>query len=456
MSWFSKANVAQVFIHRQSLPVILQTEVAECGLACLAMIAACHGHDVDLPGLRRRFPISLKGATLARLIDIAQRMGLHSRPLRLEMEYLPQLKTPCILHWDMNHFVVLKRVTARGLQIHDPGRGAHVVSLREAGERFTGIALELTPVVDFVPPKARERISLRALAGRIDGLAAALVHVAALAFAFEVFGLVAPLYLQWVLDHVLVSGDYGQLDVLALGFLLAVGLQAMLSAARGWAISGIGATVGAQWAANLFGHLLRLPLEYFEKRSAGDLLSRFASLQSIQQTLTGNFVESILDGLTASCTLVLLALYSPRLTVVVVVGFSLYGMLRWLGYRRLESIKEEQLTHLARQQTQLIESIRGVQTIKLATSKRIDRRGWPTRSLKSRIAMSACSASASHSARLPRRSSVRSGYWWYGLLREWSCKACSLPACWWCSSFTRISLPRACAAWSTSGSSFVC
>lgn len=354
---------------RRALPVLLQTEVAECALACLAMVAVFHGHDVDVAGLRRRFPISLKGATLVRVIEIAHALGLESRPLRTEVAHLSALRAPSILHWDMNHFVVLKRATARGLEIHDPVRGLVRISAREAGERFTGVALELAPGAGFAPIRARERVSLAALTGRIEGLAAALTHVAGLALAFELFALCAPLYLQWVLDQVLVSSDFGLLDLLAIGFAFAVAFQAGLSAARGWAISSIGATMSAQWASNLFGHLLRLPLEFFEKRRTGDLLSRFDSLQSIQQTLTGGFVETLLDGLMAVLTLVLIATYSGVLTLIVLGGFCVYAAIRWVAYRRLEAIKEEQLTYHARQQTLLFESVRGVQTIKLANQQ---------------------------------------------------------------------------------------
>ena len=90
------------------LPVFLQTEAAECGLASLGMIACFHGHRIDLAGMRRRFTVSLKGATLAYLMQVAGRLHLAPRPLRLELEELGQLRAPCILHWDLNHFVVLK------------------------------------------------------------------------------------------------------------------------------------------------------------------------------------------------------------------------------------------------------------------------------------------------------------------------------------------------------------
>src|SRR5690606_38401092 len=112
---------------------------------CLAMVAGYHGHRVDLASLRRRYPVSLKGTTLASLVDVAHRLGLATRPVRLELEELAGLRTPCILHWNLDHFVVLKRANARSLVIHDPASGERKVALSKASSAFTGVALELWP-----------------------------------------------------------------------------------------------------------------------------------------------------------------------------------------------------------------------------------------------------------------------------------------------------------------------
>ena len=135
----------------RQVPLVMQSEAAECGLACLAMIAGAHGYRTDLLSLRQRFAISLKGATLKSLIDIAAALHLSARPLRLELEDLGKLQTPCILHWDLNHFVVLKRVlrNGAGILIHDPARGEVRVPMTEVSTRFTGVALELTPTPRF-------------------------------------------------------------------------------------------------------------------------------------------------------------------------------------------------------------------------------------------------------------------------------------------------------------------
>src|SRR3982751_4132526 len=108
------------FAFRGRLPVIQQTEAAECGLACLAMVASYHGHQLDLNTLRRSHPVSLNGVTLRALMQVASQMRLLCRPLRYEPTDLDQLRLPAILHWDMSHFVVLKSVARRGIVVHDP------------------------------------------------------------------------------------------------------------------------------------------------------------------------------------------------------------------------------------------------------------------------------------------------------------------------------------------------
>jgi ATP-binding cassette subfamily B protein RaxB len=329
------------------------------------MIARYHGHDVDLPSLRRKYSTSLKGANLARVMEMAAKLGFETRPLRLELGELKELKVPCILHWDLNHFVVLKHVTPRGAVIHDPARGVLKLSNAEISKHFTGVALECSPGADFKPMKARESISLRALTGKVTGLPAALVQIFVLALALEVFALVGPFYLQWVLDQVLVSADRNLLMLLGIGFLLVAVFQASVSAVRAWTITWLGAMLNVQWITNVFAHLLKLPLDWYEKRHVGDVVSRFSSMQTIQQTLTTGFVAAILDGLMASLTLVVLALYSIKLTLVVMAAFALYAILRWFTYRPLRRAQEDQIVYAARQRTELLEAIRGAQTLKL-------------------------------------------------------------------------------------------
>ena len=361
---------------RQRLPVFLQTEAAECGLASLGMVAWFHGHRIDLAGLRRRFTVSLKGATLAYLMQAAGRLHLAPRPLRLELAELSQLRVPCILHWDLNHFVVLKAADSRGIVVHDPAFGIRRLSLAEASKHFTGIALELSPTVEFRPADERRRIRLRDLMGRVDGLRRSLAQVFVLALALQAIAVVSPFYMQWAVDGAVVSADRDLLSVLGLGFLLLAVIQVALSVLRSWVVLYLSTTLNLQWLANVFSHLLRLPVSYFEKRHLGDVVSRFGAVNAIQRTLTSSFVEALIDGVMAIATFAMMLVYSVALTAVAVSAVTLYGILRYAFYEPLKRATGEHIVHTAKQQSHFLETVRGVQSIKLFGRQEERRSRW--------------------------------------------------------------------------------
>jgi len=330
------------------------------------MVADAHGLRIGLPELRRRFPMSLKGAKLSQLIHIAQQLGFDTRPLRLDLEDLGKLRLPCILHWNLNHFVVLARVGRSKVTILDPALGERRLSLTEVSEQFTGVALELTPAPGFVREKAAPSISVRQLTGPVRGLWRALALILALSVALQVFVVLAPFFMQWVVDQVLVSADRDLLTVLGLGFGLALLLQVGIGLLRGWSVVYLSSRLGLQWMGNVFGHLLRLSLDFFEKRNLGDVTSRMSSVQAIQRTLTTSFVEAIIDGLMAVVTLALMLVYSWKLALVTLLAVALYLGFRWLAYRPVRDGTERQLVAAARQQTHLLESLRGMQSLKVA------------------------------------------------------------------------------------------
>ncbi|WP_374265797.1 peptidase domain-containing ABC transporter [Zoogloea sp.] len=360
----------------RGLPVILQTEATECGLACLGMVAGYHGRRTDLAQLRREFSISQHGATLGQLIGIANALGLASRPLRLDLEDLGQLRTPCILHWNLNHFVVLKKVTRRGLLIHDPASGARQVTMDEVSRSFTGVALELWPSQSFRPSAPPPSIRFRDLIGRVDGLFAAGTQVLLLAVALEIFALASPFYLQWVIDHVLVSADRDLLTTLALGFGLLLIVQQVFSALRSWILLHIGTNLSLQWRTNVFAHLLRLPVAYFERRHLGDIVSRFGAVDEIQAKLTASFFSALIDGLMSLVTLAMMFLYSPPLAWLAVAAMLLYALIRTLWFRPLRLATEQEIVHHASQQSHFLETVRGIKAVKLFQRQNERRSSW--------------------------------------------------------------------------------
>lgn len=364
------------FWRKRHLPVLLQTENAECGLACLAMVCSYWGHKTDIASMRRRFSVSLKGVTLKSLMAMAAGVGLSSRPIKLDFEQLPELALPCVLHWNMNHFVVLKSVSRTHAVIHDPAVGMRRLPLQDVSKHFTGVVLELTPGASFSKGKEVQRFSLFALMGRVVGLKRGLLHLLVLGLALQVCALVAPFYMQWLVDNALVAADRDLVTVLGLGFLLLVLVQTSITAVRSWITTVISTKLNMQWLGNAFAHLMKLPLPYFEKRHTGDIVSRFGSIQAMQRTLTTQFVEGVIDGLLVVTTWLMMLLYSARLAAVTVAATLLYVMLRWTIFRSMRESTAEQIVHAARQQTYFLESVRGIQSVRLFGRSEERRAGW--------------------------------------------------------------------------------
>src|SRR3954453_2577557 len=328
------------FRGRARLPVILQTEAAECGLACLGMIASYFGHRIDIETLRRRHPVSLKGVTLRSLIEIARHLNLACRPLRIELNHLPKLRLPAILHWDMNHFVVLKEATSRGIVIHDPAQGERRLSYDEVSKHLSGIAVETWPLEDFTRKDERTKVPLSAFFGRVRGTVHALGQILALSIVIEICLIVSPFYLQIAIDQVIASGDVDLLVVLALGFGLVVAISVAAKALRSLISLCLQNTLHFAMGSRLFHHLVRLPLDYFEKRHVGDILSRFISLEPIRNILAEGLITAVIDGLMGLVTLTVIFIYSPILGLVVAAALLLYLALRLALYRQFRERSE--------------------------------------------------------------------------------------------------------------------
>lgn len=359
-----------------AMKLILQSESAECGLASLAMIADAHGLHLDLADLRRRFSVSLKGATMATLIRHAQALNFSARPLRLELEEMPELRLPCILHWDMNHFVVLKAIKGKYATLLDPAAGERKLLLNEVSKHFTGVALELTPTAQFQPANERKAIRLRDLTGPVIGLRRTLVQVFLLALALEIFVLASPLFNQFVVDEVILTADRELLSVLAVGFGLLLITQTSIAVLRSWIVMRLAIDVRLQWTGSLFAHLSKLSPGFFEKRHLGDLVSRFSSINALQGTLTTAIVSTVLDGIMGLFALGMMIAYSLTLAAIVVSSTAIYGLLRWTFYRSFKEASQERLILSARENSYFLETLRAVIPIKLACFEGVRRARW--------------------------------------------------------------------------------
>jgi ATP-binding cassette subfamily B protein RaxB len=349
------------------LPEIRQAAASECGLACLAMIASYYGRQSDLNTLRREYPVSLKGATLAMVMETATKLGLAGRPLRLEIEHLRNLRAPAILHWDMNHFVVLRQVSRSGLVIHDPAVGTRRHSFTEVSKHFTGVALELTPDATFRPQRAEKELSLFHVLGQITGLGPLLVQTLILSLILQLHVLATPFYMQVVVDNAIAKNDHDLLLVLALGFALLLLINTGATLIRARLLTYAQRTLAFQMGSGLFRHLLRLPMSYFEKRHVGDLVSRFTSTEPVRALLAEGLVTALIDGTMALLTAAMMFLYRPALGFVVLAALALYFALRAGFYHLMRRRSLDLIEARSRESTTFIETMRAVQSIKIFT-----------------------------------------------------------------------------------------
>ncbi len=367
------------FTSARRLPLIRQAETSECGLACLAMIAGYYGFTTDLATLRRRFSVSSQGCNLKDLVTIASRLDLAARPLKVELESLEQLQLPCIIHWDLDHFVVLKSISRTKLRIHDPAKGAVRLTLKEFANHFTGIALELTPTQAFQPARQIQRLPLTALWSRMTGLKRSIVQVLLLSLLLQVYAIAAPFYVQTVVDDVVLRSDTDLLSVLAMGFGLLLIIEVGTQALRSSSLLFFSSHLHLQLAGNLFHHLIRLPMSYFQRRHLGDVLSRFSSIDAVKQVLTTGLVSALIDGLMAVITLTVMLIYDVKLTAIVIVSLLVYGGIRLSLYGPMRRETEASIVAAAQSETSFIESIRAIQTIKLFQRESERQSHWQNR-----------------------------------------------------------------------------
>ncbi|MDA1077278.1 MAG: cysteine peptidase family C39 domain-containing protein, partial [Proteobacteria bacterium] len=277
LSWFRR------------VPCLRQSEAAECGVVCLAMVAGYFGRWIDLIEFRQSNRVSLRGTDLRTLLDVARDFGVSCRALRGEPEDLASLRLPAILHWNLSHFVVLTSVKRRHVILHDPALGRVRVAMSEVSRAFSGIILECSP--DTRVPAGSHlrrrtgRLSLTSVIASIQGHGWSLTGLFTITLLLQICVLVAPLQVQWVIDEALVRADVDLLTILLLGFLLVLAVRAASEAVSSWLTTGISAHLTLKLGEGLFDHLVRLPLRWFENRHIGDIVSRFGSLQPLRETL---------------------------------------------------------------------------------------------------------------------------------------------------------------------------
>ncbi len=364
------------FQQKEKLPVILQAETAECGLACIAMIANYYRYEIDMSSIRESAPFSLKGALLQDLIRASSDFGFLSRPLRIEMEDMKHLKLPCILHWDLDHFIVLKSIKNDKFVIHDPKSGKQVLNKEAVSKHFTGVALEMTPSNSFEEKKETKRLPIKSLIKNIVGLKRMFLIIILLTTMVQIFTTSIPFLIQCVVDNVILSNNMELIPVLFIGFGILLFFSLIANYLRSKIVIKLSSQLILSFESNLLANLLKLPISFFHKRHVGDILSRFSSLHNIREFFTIGLIEAIFEGFISIITLIILFTYSPLIALIIILGTLIYYLCQFFFVEKINEQSEKELTATAKQNTVFLETLRAIQSIKLYNKEETRQSLW--------------------------------------------------------------------------------
>lgn len=364
------------FNWRKKLPLVLQAESSECGLACLCMISQYYGHQLSLRELRQIMPVGQQGAKLQQIISLAGILGLRSRALKLELSELWQLSRPAILHWQFSHFVVLHKMSRQYVYIHDPAIGKRRLTWAQFSEGFTGIALEIKPTQSFTKTPKSKQLRLWHFVGDGKGIKRHLALLLGLSICIQIFVLLSPFYMQTVVDKVLLSSSSSLLLVLALGFSILLLIETFSSWLRETVLLRFSNLFNMHISSSVMAHLLALPWPYFQSRHMGDIVSRFSSIQAVRETLTQGLVSAVIDGILSITTLIVMWIYSWKLALIVFAFVVLYSLLRWILFYPIKRLNQEILQSDAKSNSYFMQSIRAIRTLKLSNTQDQSLANW--------------------------------------------------------------------------------
>jgi NHLM bacteriocin system ABC transporter peptidase/ATP-binding protein len=350
---------------RLKTPNLLQMEAVECGAACLGMILAYYGRYVPLEQLRYDCDVTRDGSKAGNVLKAARSYHLQAKGLKKEAEDLIEIQTPAIIHWNFNHFVVLEGIdrTKNKVYLNDPAEGHRVVDWQTLTESFTGVVLTFEAAPEF--QKGGEKPNIQAtLMRRLYGYKVDLVFVVLVGMLLLIPGLLIPLFSQVFIDNILIEGVENWFVPLLIGMAITAVLRGLLEALKNKYLLRLETKMSLATASQFFWHVLRLPIDFFQQRYAGDIGARVETNDHVAHLILGEFAKNVLNLLLVVFYFLLMCQYSLILSVISLAFAGLNVLvLRLMAEQRAEQYAQLQLAQgklagVTMSGLQIIESIK--------------------------------------------------------------------------------------------------
>jgi ATP-binding cassette, subfamily B, bacterial len=351
------------------VPFVAQVQSADCGAACLAMVLAYHGREVELSVLRELAGIGRDGVSASTVLEAAEHFGFRARGLRVEVEDLAYVPTASILHWNFNHFVVFERTTPRGVAIVDPAGGRRFVPWKHFRRSFTGVVLTFDPP-DNVVATRRARRPVKAYLDHLRRQGKSLSRVLFSSVILRLFALALPLLIGLVVDRVVPRGDRDFLWLVAAGVGGLLLFRFLFSLIRSHMMLELRTQLDTQMTLGFLDHLTSLPYAFFQHRSAGDLMMRVNSNTEIRDILTAGLLSALLDGTLVVSYWFVMAYLSLKMALLVLALGVAQVLVFFLTRHRYRDLMSEELEARSLSQGYLVQVMAGIETLKLAGAER--------------------------------------------------------------------------------------
>jgi len=354
----------------------IQSENSECGLVCLQKISYRFGNEISIQELRIKSGFSNRGLTVIDLVEIADDIGLDSRALKSDLADLDQLKLPCILHWNFNHYVVLEKIGRRHWLIHDPSIGQRELKKEDVSKSYTGVAIELEPGTKFYKKSADKTIGILDFYRGLSGFKRYFTNLALISIFIQLLSLSLPFFLQLIIDQSIGKNDQSLLISVGIIYAIFTLVYSLNKYIRSNLILKFSAYLNFKMSNGLFKQVLSLPVRFFHNRSLGDIISRFGSLSQIRELFTSSVVSGFVDGLLAISTLVVLFYYSTFGALVAIATVSIFLAYRVVTFKALRAKISESITAQAKEDSSFLETFRAIDSIRLYQKESTRSRSW--------------------------------------------------------------------------------
>lgn len=343
---------------------VYQSEIADCGLACITMILNYYGKSYNLEDLKRKYSSSISGSSLNDIIKVAKNEDLIALPYEIEEEDIEDIKTPCIAHWNNNHFVVISEIKDSKVTIFDPANGKLKYSMSDFIDNFSFVICELSANEDFssVSVKNKNNNSLINVINNVNNSWKDIFNILLMSISLEIFIIMLPIFNKVVIDNIVIENNKNLLLPIGIGFLFIVFFKSLAEWFKKNMLLYLTANIQINLKYNIFNKLLKLPLNFYKKRGVADILSKFESLEEIKKTISKGIIESSIDTFTIIITSSVMLYLSPIMFSVVFLFLLVILLIKFLYIQKIRFKTNKLINAQVNEDNFLVESLKTIET----------------------------------------------------------------------------------------------